>query len=201
MIEISEKEFLNGKHDTLILDELAKDNLVIFPSESSYGFAGAAHSEKVKNKIHSTKKEKFKPIGIITNTPDKVEDLLHLGEKGRTLLKKKFQTPLTVLFKKKTDHPCTNNEYLGIRIPLNETAIKLCELHDSPLTAPSANIHGNPSIYSPKEIKKYFGEKDFVFINGGELEKKAPSTYYHFEENKILRAGELSLEEIEQALK
>ena len=201
MIEISEKEFLSGKHDTLIIDELNKDNLIIFPSESSYGFAGVAHSEKVHQKIHSTKKEECtKPIGTITNHPDKVEDLLHMGERGRVLLENIFASPLTILFKKKRDHPCTHNDYIGIRIPLNETTLKLCSFHDGPLTAPSANISGNPAIFSPLEIKKYFGKEDFVFINGGELQTRAPSTSYHFEENRTLRAGEISLDQIQKVL-
>jgi len=202
MIEISEKEFLSGKHDTLIINELAKDNLIIFPSESSYGFAGHANKTTVCEKIHKTKKEEHtKPIGVIVDDVKKIEEHLHLGEKGKELLKNRFKAPLTILFKKKTNHPSTSNDYLGIRIPHNETALKLCSFHDHALTAPSANLHGNPAIYSPSEIKKYFGKTDFVFINGGELKTKAPSTYYHFEEGKILRAGEISLPEIEKVLK
>ena len=202
MIEISEKEFLSGKHDTLIIDELAKDNLIIFPSESSYGFAGCANKTTVCEKIHKTKKEDYsKPVGLIVDDANKIEDHLHLGEKGKKLLETKFKAPLTVLFKKKMDHPSTSNNYLGIRIPFNKTALKLCSFHDHALTAPSANLHGNPAIYSPIEIKKYFGKTDFVFINAGELKTRAPSTYYHFEDNTILRAGEISLPEIEKVLK
>ena len=202
MIEISEKEFLSGKHDTLILNELAKDNLVIFPSESAYGFAGHANKTTVCEKIHKAKKEEHtKPVGLIVDDARKIEDHLYFGEKGKELLKNKFNAPLTVLFKKKTNHPSTSNNYLGIRIPLNKTALKLCSFCDHALTATSANLHGNPAIYSPNEIKKYFGKTDFVFINGGELKTKAPSTYYHFEEGTILRAGEISLTEIEKVLK
>jgi len=202
MIEISEKEFLAGKHDALIINELAKDNLIIFPSESSYGLAGIANSTVVCKKIHLTKKEDLdKPIGLIVDSVHKVEDHLEMGSAGKILLQTKFSTPLTILFKKKFDCPCTTNEFIGVRIPLNKTALKLCSFHDIPLTAPSANLHGNPAIFSPKEIKKYFGKTDFIFINGGELETRAPSTYYHFEEKRILRAGEISLAEIQKVLK
>ena len=202
MIEISEKEFLSGKHDTLIINALKEDNLIIFPSESSYGFAGCANSTTVCKKIHSVKKENHdKPIGLIVDSPKKIEDHLEMGQTGKILLGTKFNSPLTVLFKKKIDCPCTTNDYIGIRIPLNKTALKLCSFHDLPLTAPSANIYGNPAIYSPKEIKKYFGKTDFVFINGGKLKIRAPSTSYHFEEGKIIRAGEIPLIEIQKVLK
>jgi tRNA threonylcarbamoyl adenosine modification protein (Sua5/YciO/YrdC/YwlC family) len=202
MIEISEKEFLSGKHDTLILDELSKDNLVIFPSESSYCFAGCAKSETVCKKIHKAKKqEKTRPISVIINDIEKIEDQLELGEKGRDLLHANFGTPLTVLFKKKTNLPCTSNDFVGVGIPLNKTSLKLCDLHQNPLTATSANIFGNPTIYSPTKIKEHFKDTDFVFINAGELKTRAPSTSYHFEENRILRAGEISLDEIKKVLK
>ncbi len=201
MIEISEKDFLKGKYNTLIIDELAKNNLIIFPSESSYGFAGNALNKTVCDKIHSVNKEKKnKPIGIMIDCCEKIEQLVQLN-KDKNLLERKFSYPLTILFRTKKQLPCTSNEFIGIRIPLNKTALQLCSLSDFPLTAPSANIHGNPTIFSPKEITKTFGKNNFVFINGGELEINAPSTYYHIEENKILRAGEISLQEIEKALK
>ncbi|MBT4870580.1 MAG: hypothetical protein HON47_03335 [Candidatus Diapherotrites archaeon] len=202
MIEINEKEFLSGKHDTLILEELSKENLIIFPSESSYCFAGCAKSETVCTKIHKTKKqEKTRPISVIVNTVEKIKDHLDLGKKGEELLKTNFGVPFTILFKKKTDLPCTSNDFLGVGIPLNKTSLKLCDLHPNPLTATSANIFGNSTIYSPSEIKKHFGKEDFVFINAGELKTRAPSTSYHFEENRILRAGEISLDEIKKVLK
>ena len=163
MIEISEKEFLTGKHDTLIINKLAKDDLIIFPSESSYGIAGCANSATVCKKIHSAKKEDLdKPIGLIVDSVHKVEDHLEMGSAGKTLLQTKFGTPLTILFKKKIDCPCTTNDFIGVRIPLNKTALKLCSFHEFPLTAPSANLHGNPAIFSQKEIKKYFGKTDFI---------------------------------------
>ena len=88
-----------------------------------------------------------------------------------------------------------------MRIPLNKTALKLCEVFEFPLTAPSANLHNEPAIYSAEQILSVFGKKDFVFINAGELETRAPSTYYHLEENRILRAGEISLHDIEKVIK
>lgn len=202
MIEISEKDFLSGKYDTLILNELSKDNLIIFPSESSYGFAGCARSEKVKKKIHRVKKEDYsKPLGVIAGSSEIVEDLLHIDENGKKLLEQKFSTPLTILFKKKVDLPCTTNKYVGVRIPLNKTALKLCQLHPNPLTSASATICGKPASFSPTEIKKYFKDHDFVFINAGELKTRAPSTCYHFEEDRIIRAGEIPLQEIQKVLK
>ena len=202
MIEISEKEFLDGKYDTLIINALKEDNLIIFPSESSYGFAGDANSTTVCKKIHSAKKEDLdKPIGLITDNVTKVEPFLEMAPNGKDLLEEKFSSPLTILFKKKIDCPCTPNDFIGIRIPLNKTALKLCSFHSVPLTSTSATLYGNPAVYSPKEIKKYFGKTNFIFINAGELQTRAPSTCYHFDEEKIIRAGEIPLIEIEKKLK
>ena len=201
MIEINEKDFLEGKHDTLILEELAKENLVIFPSESSYAFAGCAKSKNVTKKIHSIKKETLsKPLGVITKSVELIDDFVEMNEKGKKLLENGFSSPLTILFKKKIDLPCTNNDFLGVRIPKKETTLRLCQIHSDPLTAASATILGHSKTFSPKEIWNNFGDQDFVFINGGELETKAPATFYHFEEGIIFRAGDLSLDKIKKVL-
>jgi L-threonylcarbamoyladenylate synthase len=199
---IKEKEFLSGKFDDKVKNFLESNGIIIFPSESSYGFAGNALNEKVCEKIHSVKKEeKTKPIGVITNTYEKTTDFLEINEKGKKLLEKRFSSPITILFQIKKKTPCTSNEFAGIRIPLNNTALKLCSLVDFPLTAPSANIHNCPAIYDSKEIQKTFGKEKFILINAGVLEVRAPSTYYDFENKKILRAGDISLKEIEKVLK
>ena len=92
------KEFVSGAHDNFIQSELLKGNIVIFPSESSYGLAGNALSEEVVRKIHEVKKEPHdKPIGIITDTYLKVENIVNLGKNGKKLLTK-FNRTLTILF-------------------------------------------------------------------------------------------------------
>ncbi len=198
---ISEKEFLSGKKDSKIKEFLEGNGIVIFPSESSYGLAGNALSKEVCEKIHSVKIEgEEKPIGVITDKFEKIKYFLEINKKGRRLLETIFSSPLTILFCTKKKVPCTSNDFVGVRIPLNNTALKLCSLVGFPLTAPSANIHGSKAIFFSEKVLEVFRKEDFLLIDAGKLKETLPSTYYNFETREILREGKITKKEIEKVL-
>ncbi|MCX6800978.1 MAG: L-threonylcarbamoyladenylate synthase [Candidatus Diapherotrites archaeon] len=202
MIEIKEKEFLSGKMDSKIRKALENGAIIIFPSESSYGFGANCLNEKAVKKIHETKKESFdKPIGLVTDDVKKAGPLFEIGQKEKKLLEARLSGPLTILLKEKKKMPCSSNGTVGIRIPINKTLLRLCSLAKFPLTATSANIHGEEATFLPEKIMGAFSaEKDFIFINAGKLEENKPSTYYDPTNGKILREGKVKLEEIKGAL-
>ena len=204
---ITEKEFLCGKHDKEVKDLLVGGGIVIFPSENSYGFAANALDAKVVKKIHDTKKEPYdKPIGLIIDKAEKIEWFSVMNKKSKKLLGAKLSGPLSVVYEVKKDKvsqtPFTCNGFVGARIPLRESLVKMCSLVDFPLTAPSANIHGEPAIFDSKKIKEVFGKEDFLLIDAGKLdETQKPSTYYCTREDKILRQGQVTLDEINRVLR
>ncbi len=196
---VNAKDFVEGKKNDEVKEHLENGGLVIFPSESSYGIAGNALNEETVKKVHKIKKKsENKPVGIIIDDVKKIERIVKIDSNGRRLLSA-FKKPLTIIFELEKEIPCALNG-LGVRVPLNEDARKLCSLVDFPLTATSANISGEESIYDRKKIVEKFGEEKIIFIDKGVLEKKLPSTYYDFEKKIILRAGDISLEEIEKEL-
>ncbi|MFA5357781.1 MAG: L-threonylcarbamoyladenylate synthase [archaeon] len=201
MIEIMEKEFLSGKKDLEIKKALETGEVVIFPSESSYGFGANCLNESAVKKIHETKKESFdKPIGLVTDSSKKIENIVEMGEAGKKLLSVKFSGQLTILLREKAKSPCSSNELIGVRIPSNKSLLRLCSLVSFPLTATSANINGEAPIFSPKKIKEIFGGEDFIFINAGTLKENKPSTYYNSATGEILREGKVTLKEIKKVL-
>lgn len=199
MIEIMEKEFLSGKRDSEIKEAFQNGKIIIFPSESSYGLAANCLDAKAVKKIHETKKEPFdKPIGLVTDSVEKIKEIAETNENGEKLLNTKLSGQLTVLFREKTKTPCSSNGFIGARIPENKSLLRLCSLVSFPLTATSANISGETPIFSPEKIKKVFGKEDFIFINAGQLKENKPSTYYNSITGEILREGKVKLEEIKK---
>lgn len=199
MIEITEKDFKSEKLDSFVKEELEKGSLFVFASESSYGFFGNALSEEVVKKIHKIKKEEMnKPVGIITDDVKKVS-FLEIDSKGKKLLEKDFGAPLTILFK--GECPCSSNSLVGVRIPKNKLMNKLCSLVKFPLTAPSANVHGEKPIFDDKKIVECFENEKIIFINSGKLEENESSTYYDFENEKVLREGKITLKKINNFLR
>jgi L-threonylcarbamoyladenylate synthase len=200
---ITEEEFISGVKDTEVQNWLLNGGIVIFPSENSYGFAGNALSERVCDRIHFVKKEDSdKPIGLITDSVEKIQDLVDFEKQGKVLLEKVFSGPLTILFRTKKSFPFSLNGFAGIRIPQRKSLLHLCSLVDFPLTAPSANIHGESAIYNSEKMKEIFGLENFLLIDAGQLDENAlPSTYYNFETKEIIREGKVKLEEIKEFLK
>jgi len=70
----------------------------------------------------------------------------------------------------------------------------------NPITATSANLHGRPSIYSGREVVKYFNNRAHMIIDAGELPRNSPSTIYDVPNKKILRNGPIMEFRIKQAL-
>ncbi len=201
MITITKKDFLDAKFDDFIKKELENGNVIIFPSESCYGLAANATNQKAIRKIHQIKNEdKKKSIGIITDNLDKIKKFVKIDKNGKKLLTN-TKKPITVLFQTKIKMPVSNNNFLGVRIPINKEALKLCSLVNFPLTATSANLHSKPSIYCSKEIKKIFNETKFIFIDAKKLKITPPSTYYNYKTCEIIRAGEISIKQIRNIMK
>jgi L-threonylcarbamoyladenylate synthase len=201
MIEILEKEFLSGKRDSEIKEALENGKIIVFPSESSYGFGANCLNESAVKKIRETKKEIFnKPMGLVTDSIEKIENIIETGKSGKKLLNAKLSGQLTILFKEKTKCYCSSNGLIGVRIPSNKSLHKLCSLVQFPLTATSANISREAPIFSPEKIKEVFEKEDFIFINAGALKENKPSTYYNSVTGEILREGKVSLREIKKAL-
>ncbi len=198
---IKEKDFLGGTQDSFIKQKLNENQIIIFPSESSYGLAGNALSEIVIEKIHEMKKENSeKSVGVIINSLKKIESVVELTEKIEKFFQTNFSGAITILLKIKTNAACSKNGLIGVRIPGNKTALKLCSLVDYPLTATSANIHNEKPIFRSKKIEEVFGKEDCIFVDSGNLKEQSPSTYYSYSSKKILRGGKVSLKEIESAL-
>jgi L-threonylcarbamoyladenylate synthase len=108
--------------------------------------------------------------------------------------------PITLILKKREIIPnnVTKNT-IAVRVPLNDVAITLST--DIPLTATSANKHGNKAPLTITKAKKQLGDTVSMYIDGGTL-IGVPSTIIDVSSNKIkiLRDGLIKKEEIYECL-
>ena len=89
---------------------------------------------------------------------------------------------------------------IAFRISSHPTAHAIAKAFNSGITATSANLHGEKEIYGGKEaVEKFSGIADLI-IDAGALPERKPSTIFDIAENKILRLGEISLEELQAVL-
>lgn len=74
--------------------------------------------------------------------------------------------------KKKKNHPKIVNKNFTFRIPSGKIALELARKANIPITANKCKHHGNPSIYSSKEIIKWFNGKVNIIFGCRKVKKK-----------------------------
>lgn len=181
---------------------LKKRHLAVIPTETSYGLATLASDRKAVQKIHRVKKQPTKKAVSIIAPNIKVAQRYGVLTKDTKRLVKKFMPgPLTLVVPAKKTARHLGGKTIAFRISSNKFCQTLCKKLNDAITATSANIHGEPDIYSSKKAQHIFFGKALVVVDAGILPKRRPSTIYDVTTGKLLRKGEISEKEIKKALR
>ena len=181
--------------------ELLKEGkTVIFPTETVYGLGANALNENSVKKIFVAKgRPQDNPLIVHVSSKDVSGLVKKVPEVAEKLINKFWPGPLTIILEKKDIIPnvtSANLNTIGIRMPNSEIALKLIELSEKPIAAPSANISGRPS---PTEVERCVedlnGRVEYI-IGGESSDIGVESTIIDCTVNPpmILRPGGITLE-------
>jgi L-threonylcarbamoyladenylate synthase len=186
------------------IEALINEEVIAIPTETVYGLAGNAFSEKALNKIFTLKNRPFyNPLIIHIKSIEYLENVaIEIPEIAMNLANTFWPGPLTLVLKKHpriSDIISAGKDTVAIRLPNHPMALALLEKLDFPLAAPSANPFGSISPTTAEHVLNYFKEEVNVILDGGECENGIESTIIGFDNNQPLlyRYGSISLEEIE----
>ncbi len=186
-----------------IKEEILKDNLIIFPTETVYGIGANALSEKAVNKIFAVKtRAKNNPLIVHLKDKSEIEKYAIISNQIEQKLIDTFMPgPFTIILKKKEIIPScvtANMDSVGIRIPIHQMAHEFLELVNVPIAAPSANISSRPSGTKVADIKDEFDSLVPYIIDNGEATIGLESTVVKVIDNipTILRPGFVTYEDI-----
>ena len=187
---------------------LDKDYCVGVPTETVYGLAANAYSNKAVNKIFDLKKRpKNNPLIVhYFNISDVKKDCL-INSIFIKLYKKFSPGPITYILKLKKNSKIStsvtnNTKSLAVRFPKHVILKKLLKELNYPLAAPSANISTGISPVTANDVKTEFGSKIKYIINGGRCDIGLESTIIDLRgKTKILRLGGLEISKIEKILR
>ena len=187
---------------------IENNNVIGMPTETVYGLAGNAYSDKSVRKIFKLKKRPtFNPLIIhFKNLKDVKNDAI-LNVAFTKLYKTFCPGPITFILKKKRKSNVSNiatakKNTIAIRIPKHKVARSLLKILSVPLAAPSANIASKISPTSAKDVVDEFGDKIKFILNGGQCQIGLESTIIDLTgKPAILRPGSITAEKIQKILK
>ncbi len=183
---------------------LKQGGVVAYPTETFYGLGCDATNPKAVQKLFDLKGRDSKVpipilIGEFSQLPLYVEEIPPSAEK---LIHKFWPGPLTLIFRAKEIFPeelLAKTGKIAIRISSHPIAQELTKKFALPLTTTSANRSGQPAASTPEQVENYFKNEIDGILNGGELSASQSSTILDvtFDPPKLIRAGIISLKEIE----
>lgn len=197
----------NSKNLNKIIKILKKGGIISLPTETVYGLAGNAYSNKSIKKIFSIKKRiKKNPLIIHYYDLKEAKKDVFLNKNFYKAYKKFSPGPLTYILRKKRNSrikpiACAKLKTVGIRFPKNRIIRNILKRLDFPLAMPSANKSSSVSPVIPSDVSEEFRNKIKV-VDGGFSKIGIESTVLNLVGKiSILRPGKITPKQLEKILK
>ena len=185
---------------------LKQGGIVIFPTETVYGIGCLIDKKDSIRRLYSIKKRAAtKPTAVLVKDLAQAQEWVDFNQTSKRLAEAFWPGHLTLCLPVRKEVPGSllgPGNTLGVRLSSHPFIQKLQQELSVPLLAPSANFQGNPLSRTFTEIdKNLVSLVDYVVDI--EPESRKPSTILAFENGKynLVREGEISLAQIEQALR
>ncbi len=186
---------------------LRSGGLVVFPTETVYGLGADAFNTASVRRVYEIKQRPLdNPLIVhISNFKQLKLVVSEVPESAWRLIKSMWPGPLTIVLKKSQKVPdivTAGLPKVGVRMPAHPVALKLIELAETPVVAPSANISGKPSPTSAEHvIQDLYGRVDAI-IDTGETLLGIESTVVDLTSDPptLIRAGPVTVEALEKML-
>ena len=187
---------------------LNKSECIAIPTETVYGLAGNAYSDKACKKIYKIKKRpKNNPLIVHYLNNQILKRDCSFNNDFLKLYKVFCPGPITFILDLKKNSKISNivtnkKNTLAVRFPKHPVTRNLLKMLDFPLAAPSANPSSKLSAVSSDDVRDDFGKKVKYVLEGGKSSIGLESTIIDIRNKpKILRLGGLEISAIEKALK
>jgi L-threonylcarbamoyladenylate synthase len=174
------------------VEVLSSGGVVLYPTDTVYGLGANIFNKKAVEKIYHIKnRDYFKPLSVCVSSIENVFLIADVRSKYINLVSERLPGPFTFVFYKKEAVPdyFAKNRKIGVRIPEDIISRELTQ--NFPITSTSANLAGETTLKTPKEIINQLNKGvDFV-IDAGPLKQSLSSTVIDLtkKEPHILREG------------
>jgi L-threonylcarbamoyladenylate synthase len=186
---------------------LRSGGIIIYPTDTLYGFGVMINNKKAINKLYELKKrEKKKPFSILINDIKQAEQICGgLTSREEEIFKLLLPGKITVLLKAKRKINISgfeNLEKVGFRIPESNICHLLVKKVGSPITSSSVNISHEPNLDDTSQIATKFSKDVDLFLDCGPVFSLKGSSVVDLTVSPpiLIREGDVLKEDIEKKL-
>ena len=159
---------------------LKKGGIIIYPTDTIYGFGCDATNECAIKKINKIKK-RAGPMSVIAPKIETALKWMEIKENESVLIKRKMKNGNTVIVPIK-NNICSSiirgkNQTLGIRVPEHNFCKKLAKKYSKPITTTSVNKTGQKAFTSINQIVKKFSKDVDLILGDGDINGKGSKIY------------------------
>lgn len=195
-----------GRLQTAIQDAarvIVSGGVVALPTESFYGLAVHALSEKAVERLFAVKgRREDNPVLILIASEESLDTCVKsVSERARKLMEHFWPGGLTLVFFAQPILPqslTAGTGKIGVRLSSHPVARELARAVGAPITGTSANRSGQPSCSTAEEVMEAVGEDIDLILDGGRTQGGKGSTVLDLtlDPPMILRQGMVSREEL-----
>ena len=183
-------------------DIIKRGGLVVFPTETVYGLGADALNRYAVKKIYEVKKRPIdNPLIVHVSDFDQIYKIAKVNKVAKKLMDAFFPGPLTLVMEKKDIVPNETTASLNtvaIRMPKHKVALRLIELSETPIAAPSANIAGKPSPTRFEHVLELKGKVDAIIVGRTEIGLESTVVDTTVYPVRILRPGAVTQEMLKE---
>jgi len=168
-----------------VIEALKAGKLIVYPTDTVYGLGADALNERAVDLVYGVKQRpRDQPISILVADFEMLYEYANASSEQKKRIEEKLPGPYTFILEPKKKLPVSTDN-IGFRIP-KHWCTKIAKELGRPITTTSANIHRLETPATITELRKAFGDKIDVYIDGGRLVGK-PSTIIDLTTSKIVR--------------
>jgi tRNA threonylcarbamoyl adenosine modification protein (Sua5/YciO/YrdC/YwlC family) len=194
---------------TYAAEKIRSGAVLGMPTDTFYGLAADPFNLHAVDRIYEIKtRSRHKPLSLLTESVDQAAELAWPVPETFYLLARRFWPgPLTIIVKADPKVPLkvtANTGNVALRVPAAEVPLAIIRSAGHPITATSANLHGEAECTTAQAVRDQLGDCLSMIVDGGQSPRDVASTIVDLTSDdghwRILRQGAVAYDDIAELL-
>jgi L-threonylcarbamoyladenylate synthase len=193
---------------TYVAEKIRAGEVLGMPTDTFYGLAADPFNLHAVDRVYEIKsRSRHKPLSLLIESVDQAAEIAWPVPEIFYLLARRFWPgPLTIIVKADPKLPLkvtANSGNVALRVPNAEVPLAIIRSAGLPITATSANLHGEMECTSAIAVRDQLGDCLSIIVDGGQAPGVMPTTIVDLTTDgswRLLRQGAIPEEQIVELL-